>query len=87
MTNYYLKEEPESYFSYWIQRKPEFPCLIGDEHGQNHPYNYPVDYPALNPAEKKFGELLLELHEKKVLFRIENLWDSDYCISIVDPVP
>jgi hypothetical protein len=85
MTEYYIREKPDSYYSHWILRKPTFPGLLGDKYGNNHPYDYPIIYGPLTVGERDFAIRLMQLHLSGILFRIESVWDSGYTISIVDP--
>jgi hypothetical protein len=84
VNDYYILNEPDSYYSSWIQGSPTF------KHWTNEnivfvKQEFQLKSKRFTEEDERFGELLMELHRKKIQFRIENVWDRGYDIRIINP--
>jgi hypothetical protein len=77
MTDFYLHEEPEGYYSSWIQGKPTFKGYSAK--------TYPLEYTKPTEEQKRLSTIITELHKQRIFFRMEYIWDSDGLVSIIDP--
>jgi hypothetical protein len=86
MTNFYLRDDPDAYYSSWIQGKPTFRAHCGrDESGNDDAKTFPIKYTKLTDKQKHLSEIIMELHSRQIFFRMEYIWDGDGRVSIVDP--
>ena len=83
VNEYYIVNEPDSYYSSWIQGKPTFKNWVF-ENDALILKQFPLRSKPFTDGDQRFAEILWQLHQKHIYFRIEDVWDNGYDDRIID---